>query len=152
MLKKYCNHTGCTNLIDQSEKYCSKHKTTAAETQKQYDVYVRDKDSKRFLNSKAWQNLRKLALIRDKGMDIVLFMTEGKIVKAEHVHHIIERSENPNKALDIDNTISVSSATHSKISKAYKHSPDKKKKTQDMLFKILNKYKQSIGRGSKKVF
>lgn len=149
MLKKYCNHAGCTCLIAYDKKYCDKHSNIAAVSQKEYDQQIRDKDSKRFLNSKAWQNKRKQILIRDAGMDIFLFITEGKIVKASHVHHIIERSEDMNKALDDNNLISLSDKTHSRISKLYKDDRTRAA-TQRLLTDALQKYLQ--GRGMEKSF
>lgn len=152
MLKKYCNHAGCNTLIDYNEKYCSKHKRVAAVGQKEYDKYIRDKVAKAFYNSKAWKILRKDALVKQNGIDVYLYVTEGVIVKAEHVHHIIERSEDASRALDINNLICLSSKTHSMISKLYKQSKTKKKETQKMLFDILKKYNEMMqGRGDKKV-
>ena len=152
MLKKYCNHAGCNTLIDYNEKYCSKHKRVAAVSQKEYDKHVRDKAAKAFYNSKAWKSLRINALTKQNGIDVYLYVTEGVIVKAEHVHHIIERSEDSSRALDINNLICLSGKTHSMISKLYKQSATKKKETQNMLFNILEKYNEMMqGRGDKKV-
>lgn len=144
MFKKYCNHAGCTCLINQTEKYCNKHLTTAAVSRKEYDQYIRDKEGKRFLNSKAWQNKRKQILIRDMGIDILIYITEGRIVKASHVHHIIERSEDMSKALADSNLISLSDKTHSRISKLYKD-PKTRKETQRMLQEVLSKYLRGRG-------
>lgn len=145
MLKKYCNHAGCTCLITANEKYCSKHKHDAAAGQKEYDLYVRDKEGKRFLNSKAWQDMRKRILIRDAGLDILLYVTEGKIVKASHVHHIIERNEDMTLALDENNLISLSDGTHTRISLLYRKDEKTKRKTQEELRKALNTYLQGRG-------
>ena len=139
MIKKYCNHPGCNTLINYNEKYCSKHRRTAAVSQKEYDLYRRDKEAKKFLNSKAWKNKRKEALIKQHGIDVYLYITKGEVVPAEHVHHIIERSEDTSRALDIDNLICLSNSTHSMIEKVYKDTR-KKKEMQKMLFNVLKKY------------
>ncbi len=148
MLKKYCNHPGCNTLIDYNEKYCQKHKKTARADQKEYDMYMRDKEAKKFYNSKAWKIIRRKALIKQQGIDVYLYVTQGKIVTAEHVHHIVERSEDASKALDIDNLICLSGSSHSMISKLYKQSPEQKKATQKLLRDVLKKYyKMTAQRG-----
>lgn len=145
MLKKYCNHTGCNKLIPATESYCEKHKNTAAVSQKEYDQKIRDKESKRFLNSSAWQTIRKQTLIRDQGLDIYLFVTEHRIVRADHVHHIIPRADKPECALDINNLISLSNDTHSYIESQYRKSKEAKTATQKKLKEILKVYLKGRG-------
>ncbi len=145
MLKKYCNHTGCNKLIPATESYCEKHKNTAAVSQKEYDQKIRDKESKRFLNSKGWQTIRKQTLIRDQGLDVYLFVTEHRIVKADHVHHIIPRADAPALALDINNLISLSNDTHSYIESQYRQSEETKITIQNKLNKVLEEYLEGRG-------
>lgn len=45
---------------------------------------------------------------------------KGRVVPADTVHHIVELMEDYSKRCDLDNLISISEATHSMISKAYK--------------------------------
>ena len=59
--------------------------------------------SKPFYNSKAWKDVRELAMIRDKG----LCQAEGCHAPAEEVHHIIHLTPNnvtdPSVTLNLDN-------------------------------------------------
>lgn len=120
-LKKFCAHCGCNKLIDCTERYCDVHKKRdKAESDKQYDKSQRNKEAKAFYNSTAWKQKRQQILIRDKGIDVYVYMTECRIVKAEHVHHIVELEEDSSLALVDDNLISLSAATHSTISRVYK--------------------------------
>lgn len=119
-LKKFCAHCGCNKLIDCTERYCGVHKKRdKAESDKDYDKNRRNKEAKAFYNSIAWKRKRQQILVRDRGIDVYVYMTEGRLVKAEHVHHIVELDENPGLALVDDNLISLSAATHSAISKVY---------------------------------
>lgn len=119
-LKKFCAHCGCNKLIDCTERYCNAHKKRdKAESDKDYDKNRRNKEAKAFYNSTAWKRKRQQILVRDKGIDVYVYMTEGRIVKAEHVHHIVELDEDSSLALVDSNLISLSAATHSAISKVY---------------------------------
>ena len=119
-LKKFCAHCGCNRLIDCTERYCNAHKRRdKAESDKDYDKNRRNKEAKAFYNSLPWKRKRQQILVRDKGIDVYVYMTEGRIVKAEHVHHIVELDEDSSLALVDSNLISLSAATHSAISKVY---------------------------------
>ena len=134
---------GCNALIRYNEKYCEKHKQDRTITQREYDATKRDMEAKRFYNSKAWKETRKQALIKQKGIDIYLYMTTGQVIKAEHVHHIIERSEDESRALDLNNLICLSHSTHSAISKIYSQSNAKKKAKQKELLALIKEYYDS---------
>lgn len=142
MLMKYCNHAGCNKLINYNEKYCTKHKQDIANSKKEYETQYRDKDAKRFYNSKEWKVTRQQVMIKQNGIDLYLYMTTGEVVKAEHVHHIIERDEDTSKALDPNNLICLSHSTHSIISKIYRQSAAKKRAKQKELLTIVKKYYQ----------
>ena len=139
--KKFCSHCGCSRLIDCTERYCDVHKKRdKAESDKQYDKHQRNKESKAFYNSTAWKRKRQQILIRDKGIDVYVYMTEGRVVKAEHVHHIVEIDEDPSLALIDDNLISLSAATHSIISGVYKEAR-KRQQMQAKLRALLRDFK-----------
>nr|DAJ33536.1 MAG TPA: HNH endonuclease [Caudoviricetes sp.] len=140
-LKKFCAHCGCNRLIDCTERYCGAHKKRdKAESDKQYDKSQRNKEAKAFYNSTAWKQKRQQILIRDKGIDVYVYMTECRIVKAEHVHHIIELEEDSSLALVDDNLISLSAATHSIISRVYKDAR-KRQQMQEKLRAFLRDFK-----------
>ncbi len=124
-LMKYCNRNGCNKLVPQGIRYCAAHtmgKTAEnRERHKEYDAHCRNQTAKAFYNSSEWKAARARALARDSGIDIYLYITEGRVVPADMVHHIIELQEDYTKRCDIDNLISVSDTTHkSIIDKAYK--------------------------------
>lgn len=140
-LKKFCAHCGCNRLIDCTERYCDVHKKRdKAESDKQYDKSQRNKEAKAFYNSTAWKRKRQQILIRDKGIDVYMYMTEGRVVKAEHVHHIVELEEDSSLALVDDNLISLSAATHSTISRVYKDAR-KRQQMQTKLRAFLHDFK-----------
>lgn len=123
-LMKYCNRTGCNRLVPQGVKYCVAHTINKTAENKQrhkdYDAHCRNQKAKEFYNSAEWKATRARVLARDNNIDIYLYIMEGRIVPADTVHHIVELREDYSKRLDIDNHISISEATHSMISKAYK--------------------------------
>ena len=147
-LMKYCNRTGCNRLVPQGVKYCEVHTITdkAAENRqrhKDYDAHCRNQEAKQFYNSTAWKTLRERVLARDNHIDIYLYVMEKRIVPADTVHHIVELSEDYTKRLDIDNLISISEATHSMISKVYKHQAERTQ-MQKTLRECMQEYKKRV--------
>ena len=70
-------------------------------------------------------------------------MTEGIIVAADTVHHIIPLKDDWNKRIDIDNMISLSGDTHSMIEQEYKKDKDGKFPAgtiNDLVYKKLKSY------------
>lgn len=101
---------------------------------KEYDRYSRDQKSRRFYNSKEWETGRAAALDADGGIDVYLYMTQGIIVAADMVHHIIPLRDDWNRRTDIDNMMSLSSDTHSIIEQMYKKNKSEMiKKMQEMI-------------------
>ena len=136
-LMKYCNRTGCNRLVPQGVKYCAVHTIGKTEENRQrhkeYDAH----------NSAEWKATRARVLARDSNIDIYLYITEGKIVAADTVHHIVELMEDYSRRCDLDNLISISEATHAIISKAYKDAA-KKAAMQQTLRKCIREYKKRI--------
>ncbi len=146
-LMKYCNRTGCNRLVPQGVKYCATHTVgkTAENRQrhKEYDAHCRNKKAKEFYKKAAWKVERKRALARDTNLDIYLYIMEGRIVPADTVHHIVELMEDYSRRCDMDNLISISEATHSMISRAYKDAA-KKATMQQTLRECMKKYQLRI--------
>lgn len=144
-LMKYCNRTGCNRLVPQGVKYCAAHIVNQVvekqQRHKEYDAHCRDKKVKEFYNSAAWRAVRTKVLVRDHHIDIYLYITEGRIVPADTVHHIVELREDYSKRCEMDNLISIAEATHSYISKAYKN-PKKKAAMQQTLKDCMEKYRK----------
>lgn len=148
-LMKYCNRNGCNKLVPQGVRYCTAHTISKTEENKErhkeYDTHCRDKKAKTFYNSAAWRAARARALARDTNIDIYIYITEGKVVPADMVHHIIELSEDYSKRCTLDNLISVSSKTHkTAIDKAYKDKI-KKEQMQQTLRECIEQYKERLG-------
>ena len=146
-LMKYCNKTGCNKLVPQGVRYCAAHtidKTAEnKERHKENDAHCRNQTAKTFYNSSEWRTARAKALARDTGIDIYLYIMEGVVAAADTVHHIIELSEDYSKRCDPDNLISISEATHSMISKAYKDAA-KKAAMQQTLRECIREYKRRL--------
>lgn len=63
-----------------------------------------------------------------------MFMTEGIVIAADMVHHIVPLKDDWNKRIDIDNMMSLSSDTHSTIEQMYKKNKSEMiRKLQEML-------------------
>ena len=87
---------------------------------REYDRYSRDRRSKNFYGGKEWKMTRAAALDVDGGIDVYLYMTDGTIVAADTVHHIIPIKDDWERRADIDNMMSLSSDTHSMIEQMYR--------------------------------
>lgn len=146
-LMKYCNRNGCNKLVPYDVRYCKAHtidKTAEnRERHKEYDAHCRNQTAKAFYNSAEWRAARARTLARDTNIDIYLYITEGRVVPADTVHHIVELMEDYSKRLDPDNLISISEPTHSMISKAYKDEA-KKAAMQQTLRECIQEYKRRL--------
>lgn len=145
--KKYCARCGCRTLIDMTETYCKAHAKTNAERNAEYDRKQRDRKAKAFYLSTEWKMARAAAMARDTGIDVYAYMTEGRIVPATMVHHIVELREDYSKRSALDNLISVSRETHEgAIRKAY-GKPEKKREMQQALRKAVENYQKILAGG-----
>lgn len=141
-LRKFCAHPGCNKVIDITKTYCDRHTVTKAQRDKEYDTKHRDRKAKAFYNSRAWRIVRQRVLTLDNYIDLYLYATERRIVKASLVHHIIEYREDPSKGLDPNNLISVSEETHEKAIKQAYANEESKKEMQDQLRKAIKEYRK----------
>lgn len=78
-----------------------------------------DKKPDPFYKSAAWRRVRALALMRDNGIcqDCLAAKRRGEVVKprtATVVHHIVPVEQDPSRAMDLDNLISLCDACHNK--------------------------------------
>jgi len=106
---------------------------------KEYDKFCRNKQSKNFYDSNEWNKMRKYILAKDR-FDVYLYMTEGKIVPADTVHHIYELNDNWMRRLDEDNLMSLDHRTHSTIHQRMKSELGVEKE----LTVMLKKYRETI--------
>jgi len=108
---KPCRKTGCRNLT--SGAYCPLH---SGRRQKDYDKRKRDANGKRFYNSAAWAACRETAMMRDGYVCRVCF-AEGRLTQATTCHHLKPLKECPDRALNLDNLVSVCETCHNKAHK-----------------------------------
>jgi 5-methylcytosine-specific restriction enzyme A len=81
-----------------------------SESQRYYDKYRRNKDSKALYDSQAFRVCRQIKLCAQPYCEMCL--QEGRHTPAVIVHHIIEITEDASLALDIDNMQSLCRACH----------------------------------------
>jgi 5-methylcytosine-specific restriction endonuclease McrA len=101
-------------------------------------VYETRDERQKFYLSKEWRNLREYKL----SLDPYCYECKknDRFVGAVHVHHIIDIADDPNKALNIKNLLSLCKACHSRITfkKLLKtNNPNSKKNTELKIYKKL---------------
>nr|DAU64386.1 MAG TPA: HNH endonuclease [Caudoviricetes sp.] len=114
------------------------------ERHREYDRYSRDNKSKKFYDSVEWQRSRENVLELDQYIDVYMYMTEGVMIRADTVHHIIPLRDDWNKRNDPDNLMSLNHDTHSKIEQLYKAD---KEKMQIELQEMLTEYRKLVRQG-----
>ncbi|MCJ1656702.1 HNH endonuclease signature motif containing protein [Staphylococcus sp. NRL 16/872] len=67
-----------------------------------------------FYHSRAWKKLRQMALDRDNNL-CQMCLLNGNITDATIVHHIVYVDDDFDKALNLDNLLSVCHSCHNKI-------------------------------------
>ena len=109
---KPCAYPGCTNLTKTAR--CEQHSTQAQEQSRQdYDRHRRDKNSKKFYASAAWEKCRRYVLARDNHL-CTQCLQRGRLTPATVVHHKHHLRGNKDRALDADNLESLCAKCHSK--------------------------------------
>ncbi|MEK4993289.1 HNH endonuclease [Paenibacillus sp. FSL H7-0918] len=78
-----------------------------------YDRFKRDKGSKAFYRSTAWERAREQALIRDNHL-CQHCIKRKRLTPADMVHHIKPLSEYPDLALVLENLLSLCNSCHNK--------------------------------------
>jgi 5-methylcytosine-specific restriction protein A len=81
---------------------------------KYYDKFKRDRDSKSFYNSSSWSSVREQALIRDHYL-CQHCLKEKKLVSADMVHHIVPIRDDKDKAVELENLLSLCNPCHNKV-------------------------------------
>ncbi|MDR0571450.1 MAG: HNH endonuclease [Rickettsiales bacterium] len=104
MKRKICNYPGCNILINQNERYCTKHKR---EPEKPFSSAIRFNEA--LYKTTRWKQLRKKIL--SEQLNCFKCGISGKEAKLE-VHHIIPPRGNENLFFDENNLIAVCSTCH----------------------------------------
>ena len=109
---------------------------------KEYDKYSRDRRSKQYYNSGEWEAVREHVLQLDEGIDVYVYMTQGIVIRADTVHHIVPLKENWNLRSNEDNLISLNHDTHSMIEQQYRKN---KNEMQEALKAMVQQYRSEKG-------
>lgn len=139
MLYKRCQNCGRRVPINE---VCPCVKARSRERHKAYDSEGRDRESKAFYNSIAWQRTRERVLAIDGGIDVYLYMTKGIIKAADTIHHIVPLKDDYSKRLDTDNLMSLNHGTHSEIESMYDYYG--KKAMEKKLSRMLKTYRKIV--------
>ena len=131
----YMRCSRCGKRIQTGTK-CECLKAYRKKRHQEYDTGSRDKRSKAFYNSAEWERTRAAVLNLDDGIDVYVYMTTGKIMMADTVHHIEPVKDNWDIRLD------------PKIEQMYKKD---KAGTQKKLQEMLERYRQQ-GQGRSEKF
>lgn len=110
---KPCNVIGCHGLT--KDKYCDVHKEQEQEDKairdKYYDMYARDKKSRKFYTSPEWKHVRQIAKSRVHNL-CEHHLKNKEIVFADVCDHIIPIKVDWSKRLDLDNLQMLCHACH----------------------------------------
>lgn len=138
--KKLCAR--CKKVINDGCTYCksclTKHKTNS---NRFYDKYQRNKDSKFFYNSSSWKSKRVEIFSFYNNLDIYDLYVNNSISIADTIHHIYELSLYPALALDSTNLLPLTSSNHSRIHALYDVD---KIGTIDLLHALQERYKHDV--------
>lgn len=109
---------------------------------KEYDKYSRDRLSKQYYNSREWEAVREHVLQLDEGIDVYVYMTQGIVIRADTVHHIVPLRENWSLRNNVNNLISLNHDTHSMIEQQYRKN---KNEMQEELKAMVQQYRSEKG-------
>lgn len=87
--------------------------TSRRDQDRYYDRYKRDRASRSFYKSTAWERAREQALIRDNHL-CQHCLKRQRLTLADMVHHIKPISDYPDLALVLDNLLSLCNSCHNK--------------------------------------
>lgn len=141
MIYKIC--TSCGRKIPEGSA-CPCRKIRKAEGNRLYDKHQRDRRSTTFYNSAEWERTRQHVLNMDK-YDVYLYMTQGKVVPADTVHHITPLRDDWSKRLDVSNLMSLHHDTHSTIEREY--AARGAKSMAYTLYILLKKFREKVKAG-----
>lgn len=107
-MKRICRKCGSVHLKNER---CNRSIDPRIRSVKPINKYRNDWSG--FISSKAWRSKRKYILNRDGGICICCYQKYGRVMTANHVHHI-EKINDENK-LDDNNLISLCAVCHKRI-------------------------------------
>ena len=130
-----CMHCGKVHKSDYmcSAKRKSINRREYKEKRKDTSVY----------KNKRWNKAREYIIGEYYGICLWAYYVEGRIVKADCVHHIIELLEDESKCYDEDNLITLSNDNHIMIHNFYYNNKNSKKYIQKLLIDMKNDWKSN---------
>lgn len=105
--KHPCAYPGCPELVPVGQRYCEEHQK---KRDREYEKYQRDPKT-RHRYGRSWQKVRKRYITANPLCERCL--KEGRLTKAEQVHHILPLSEGGTS--DESNLMSLCANCHAKI-------------------------------------
>lgn len=142
MLYKRCS--GCGKKIA-SNITCICQINNTRQRYKEYKASRSDKEQQEFYRSKEWIRCKEHRVIELLNIDWYEYYINNNLVQGYTLHHIIELKECEERALDRNNLIYLTQSNHRKIHREYLKSPKEKIKTQNILFKCLERAKKEFG-------
>ena len=109
-----------------------------SEQRRKYDRETRNMERAEFYHSVAWRRVRMQVISRANGLD-ELALSDGIVIPADTVHHIVPYAEDKNIALREDNLIALSARSHTRVHGMYNEGAAEKKEMQDRLRAIVAK-------------
>ena len=103
----------------------------------------RDSRSKKFYDSEEWRRTKQRVLDLD-GMDVYEYMTTGRIIAPDTVHHVIPLRDDWSLRCDPSNLTSLAASTHSRIEQEYRRD---KQKMIKKLSAMLKKFRELSTQG-----
>ena len=97
-----------------------------------------NREDKKIYRTSKWQRSRELALDEYNHVCLWSLYVEGRVVKADVVHHIIEVLEDESLAYDEDNLIPLEYYNHTLVHEMYKRN---KTKTQLLLTEMIESFR-----------
>lgn len=97
-----------------------------------------NREDRRVYKTSKWQKTRELILDEYNHICLWSLYIDGRVVKADVVHHIVEILEDKNLSYEEDNLIPLEYYNHTMIHEMYKTN---KNKTQNLLRMMINSYK-----------
>ena len=142
MLLKRCR---CGKLIPQAEKMCRECEKSMESRHMEYNRRRRDQRAAEFYISKEWRCMRQRIIELYDNIDIYALYVEHEAMNCRQVHHIVELEEDWNQRLNPFNLIPLSQRSHNTITAMYKSSRASMKRTQRLLWKLIEQHFKEAG-------
>lgn len=140
MIYRLC--TVCGRKVPQYELCQCEHKKKLdnyRDYQRRRMLDEEEKERVIFYQSDEWKQCRDTVARHQYNMDLIEW-SKGNIVQAELYHHVVEVRQSKEERLDIYNIIGLTQANHNKVHAFMNQGYREKKKIQDMLMEILDKF------------